>query len=93
MEILLENRKRDTYSDLFHVDSVTLTLISDKENSKNQNLQVNPLWIYYRPESETKYYQNKFSNVLRGKLVIHCDESHSPKMQGCLNTRNISKAV
>ena len=34
-EIFLENRKKTTVSDLFHVDSVTLIPISDKESSKN----------------------------------------------------------
>ena len=34
-KIFLENRKKTTVSDLFHVDNVTLILISDKESSKN----------------------------------------------------------
>lgn len=34
-EIFLENRKKTTVSDLFHVDSVTLIPISDKERGED----------------------------------------------------------
>lgn len=76
---------------MFHVDSITLIQISDKKIVRIK-ITDHLLWIS-RPISETKYYQNKFNNILRGKLVIHRDKSHSPEMQGCSNTRNISKAI
>ena len=61
--------------------------VSDRECSKNLNCRP----IYYGYQGQNLEQNIKINNIIRGKLVICCDESHTPEIQGYLYTTNIGK--
>ena len=76
MEILLENSGRQyNLCFMFHI---TLIQVSDRECSKNLNCRP----IYYGYQGQNLEQNIKINNIIRGKLVICCDESHTPEIQG-----------
>ena len=61
--------------------------VSDRECSKNLNCRP----IYYGYQGQNLEQNIKINNIIRGTLVICCDESHTPEIQGYLYTTNIGK--